>query len=205
MKIWELYFRMFIQPALGCFLRAEEGMAKSAAGTAAGVGTQLGSTAAAEGAQLNPFMSREMQAEHMFDPTQLNELLTHAGLGAGAGAGALETQMQRQAATTGNAAAGAKSLDELARDRMKATAGASEGVAAQDVMGAQQLRQQGAAGMQGLYGENLKGQLAAMGQESADINAATNASKAGWMQNLEQGLDTGADIASKFKNVPGMG
>jgi len=199
MKIWELYFRMFIQPALGCFLRAEEGMAKSAAGTAAGVGTQLGSTAAAEGAQLNPFMSREMQAEHMFDPTQLNELLTHAGLGAGAGAGALETQMQRQAATTGNAAAGAKSLDELARDRMKATAGASEGVAAQDVMGAQQLRQEGAGGMMGLYGENLKGQLAAMGQESADINAATNASKAGWMQNLEGLGETGADIAKAYK------
>jgi hypothetical protein len=107
--------------------------------------------------------------------------------------------MERQAATTGNAAAGAKSLDELARDRTKAAAGASEGIAAQDVMGAQQLRQEGAGGMMGLYGENLKGQLAAMGQESADINAATNASKAGWMQNLEGLGETGADIAKAYK------
>jgi hypothetical protein len=199
MKISEMLYRVYIQPALGCFLRAEEGMAKAAAGTAAGVGAQLGTTAATEGAQLNPFMSREMQAEHMFDPTQLNELLTHAGLGAGAGAGALETSMERQAATTGNAAAGAKSLDELARDRTKAAAGASEGIAAQDVMGAQQLRQEGAGGMMGLYGENLKGQLAAMGQESADINAATNASKTGYLQDIEGLGETGADIAKAYK------
>jgi len=173
--------------------------ATQAAKTAGQVGAGLGATAAGEGAQLNPFYTREMQAEHAFDPTQLNELLTAAGAGTGAATGAASTELQRQAATTGNASAETKSLQELARDRMKAAAGTSEGIAGQDVLGAQKLRQEGAAGMQGLYGENLKGQLAAMGQESADINAATNASKTGWLQDTEGLAKTGADIYTAYK------
>ncbi len=199
MNISKLFFQTWIQPAFGCFLRAEESMAKGDAATAGNVAAGYGSQAAAEGAQLNPFAQREMHAEHMFDPTQLGELLTHAGLGAGATSGGLEAAMQRQAATTGNASGVSKSLDEFARDRTKAAAGASEGIAAQDVMGAQQLRQQGAGALQGLYGENLKGQLSAMGQESADINAATNASKTGWLQDTEGLAKTGADVYSAFK------
>src|SRR5271157_26224 len=96
--------------------------AEQAAGTAAQTAAGLGTTAAGEGAQLNPFYAREMKAEHAFDPSQLNEMLTAAGLGAGAEAGGLETSMQRQAATTGNASAGTKDLDELALQRMKAGA-----------------------------------------------------------------------------------
>jgi hypothetical protein len=198
MKISEMFFRMYIQPVLGCFLRAEEGMAKNAAKTAANVGDNLGSVAASERGVLQPFYQREMSAEHMFDPSQINEMLTAAGAGTGATTGALESAMQRQAATTGNASGATKGLQELARDRMKAASGASTGIAAQDVMGAKQLQQQGAAGMSGLYGENLKGQLDAMGQVSGDINAATNASKSGWLQNVEGVAKTAAGIAKMF-------
>src|ERR1035437_5050040 len=158
-------------PVAQC-LRAEEGMAKTAASTAAGVGAGLGQTAAGVRGIVQPFYQREMQAEHAYDPTQLNELLTAAGAGIGGAEGAAEGQLERQSAASGNAAGQAKDLQQMARDRMKAGAGVSEGIAAQDVTGAQQLRQEGAAGMSGLYGENLKGQLAAMGQESSDLNAA---------------------------------
>jgi hypothetical protein len=139
-----------------------------------------------------------MQAEHAYDPTQLNELLTAAGAGTGATTGAMQSAMERQAATTGNAAGATKSLQELARDRMKANAGVSENIAGQDVQGALNLRQQGLAGEQGLYGENLKGQLEAMGQVAPDVQAETAASKTGWLQNAEQLATTGANIASKF-------
>jgi hypothetical protein len=67
-----------------------------------------------------------------------------------------------------------KTLDEMARDRAKAAAGASEGIAASDVMGAKQMNQQGAAGMQGLYSTNTAGQLNAMRQQGSDISAAAN-------------------------------
>lgn len=176
-------------PVAQC-LRAEEGAAKAAAGTAAGVGAGLGNTATGELGQVQPFFSREMHAEHGFDPTQINEMLTAAGAGTGAAEGAADTEMQRQAASTGNAAATSMGQDQLARERMKTAAGVSEGIASQDVLGAKQLQQQGAAGMSGLYGENLKGQLDAMGQVSGDINAATNASQHGWLQNTEGVIKT---------------
>ena len=198
MKISQIFFRMYIQPALGCFLRAEEGMAKNAAGVAAGTAANLGATAGSERSFLDPIYRREAQTEHAYDPTQINELLTAAGAGVGAATGAAQTGLERQGALTGNASGVTKSLQELARDSMKAKAGMSEGVAAQDVMGAQQLRQQGLAGESGLYGENLKGQLAAMGQEATDINAATQANQTGWLQQAEGIAKTGAGIAAPF-------
>jgi hypothetical protein len=108
--------------------------------------------------------------------------------------------MARTAAATGNGAGVVKGQQEMARDRMKSAAGTSEGIAAQDVMGAKQLNQQGAAGMSGLYGENLKGQLDAMGQQSADFNAATNASKTGWLQDAEGVANTAANVANAYSN-----
>ena len=180
-------------------LRAEAGAAMGAAKTAGEVGANLGQVSGQERSVVQPFYQREMTAEHAYDPTQLNELLTAAGAGTGAATGAAATGLERQAATTGNASAATKSLQELARDRMKANAGVSEGVAAQDVLGAQQLRQQGAAGEAGLYGENLKGQLAAMGQQATDINAATQANQTGWLQQAEGIAKTGAGIASGLR------
>lgn len=181
-------------------LRAEESMAKNAAGVAGQVGAGLGQVAGSERSFLDPMFRREAVTEHAYDPTQINELLTAAGAGTGAAAGAAQTGLERQAATTGNPSAITASMQQLARDQMKAKAGASEGVAAQDVMGAQQLRQQGLAGESGLYGENLKGQLAAMGQQAEDINAATNASKTGWLQNAEGIINTGANVATGYSN-----
>ena len=163
-------------------LRQAAAAAGQAATTAANVGGELGQEAQGELSTLSPFYGREMQAKHSLDPSQINELLTAAGAGAGGTTGAIGAQMQRQAAATGNAAGATKSLQELARDRMKANAGTSEGIAGQDIAGAQKLQQEGAAGMSGLYGENLKGQLEAMGQVAPDINAQTNASKTGWMK-----------------------
>jgi len=199
MTIYEVMFKVFIQPAFGMFLRAEESMAKNAANQAGQVGAGLGQVAGSERSFLDPMFRREATAEHAYDPTQLNELLTAAGAGTGAAAGAAQTEMERNAAHSGNPSAVTSGLQQLARDRMKANAGASEGIAAQDVMGAQQLRQQGLAGESGLYGENLKGQLAAMGQQAEDINAATNASKTGWLQNAEGVINTGANVATAYK------
>jgi hypothetical protein len=199
MKISKLLFMAFIQPYLGMFLRAEEGAAKTAAGTAATVGAGLGTTAAGERSVVQPFYQGEMQTEHAYDPTQINEMLTAAGAGTGAAEGAAQGQLERQAASSGNPEGLVKSEQQMARDRMKTGAGVSEGVAANDVEGALKLRQEGAAGMSGLYGENLKGQLDAMGQVSGDINAATNASKSGWLQNAEGIAKTAAGIAAPFK------
>ena len=186
-------------------LRAAAGQAGNAASTAGTTAAGYGAQASDEGAQLNPFYSQEMKTEHAFDPTQINELLTSAGAGVGGAAGAADTEAKRQAATTGNASAGTAALDSIAREKMKTAAGVGEEVAGQDVLGAQKLRQEGAAGEQGLYGENTKAQLAAMGQQSSDINSEINANNSGWLQQGEGVLKTGAGIASSVPGLSGLG
>jgi len=162
--------------------------AKTAGSTAAG----YGSSAAGANAALTPFYKREMNAEHAYDPTQTGELLTAAESGVGAAAGDVAAKATGEAARTHNASGFTKSLDELARDKMKANAGVSEGVAAQDVLGAKQLNQQGAAGMQGLYGTDVNGQMSAMGLQAKD----TSMEDPGFMADLNTGLQTAAKIGS---------
>lgn len=179
-------------------LRQEVNEANAAATTAGQTAAGLGQNASGELANLGGIYNKEENAQHLYDPTQTSEMLTAAGAGIGGAEGAEAAAMQRQAATTGNASGATKGLQELARDKMKANAGVSEGIAAQDVTGALGLRQAGIAGEQGLYGENLKGQLAAMGQQSSDINAATQASQTGWLQQAEGVAKTAAGIASPW-------
>jgi len=69
--------------------------------------------------------------------------------------------------------------------------------------------QEGAKGLQGLYNTDTSGMLNAMGQESRDIDAETEAQKAGpaWMQNVSGMLGIGlnaAKLAGGF-GVPGFG
>ena len=151
-------------------LGAMQGQAAQAGQVAGGFGSQAGT----ESAQLNPFLSQEMKAKHSLDPNQQNELLTASEAGAGGALGSLGAGIQNNAARTGNATGVGKTLDEMARDRSKAAAGASEGIAAQDVGMAKQEQQQGAAGMAGLYGTNVSGQLNAMKQQGSDLSAAAN-------------------------------
>jgi len=167
--------------------------AAKASSTAAG---QYGSGAATEGAQLNPFFSQETRAMHSLDPNQQNELLTAAEAGSGGTFGGAEGEMKANAARTGNATTLNKDLAQMARDKAKVAAGASEGIAAQDVMGAKQLNQQGASGLQGLYGTNVNAQLGAMKQNNEDIKTEQATQGQNWLQQLDQIAKFGGDVAS---------
>jgi hypothetical protein len=155
---------------------------------------QFGGQAANESATLNPFFSQEMRAKHGYDPTQTNELLTSAEGGSGGAFGGAEGVMDANAARTGNSTTLNKSLDEMARDKAKVSAGASEGIAAQDVQGAKQLNQQGAAGMQGLYGTNVNAQLGAMKQADEGIKTEQATQGANWLSQLDQMAKFGGDV-----------
>jgi hypothetical protein len=167
--------------------------AYNAANTAAGT---YGSQANGASAALTPFFTQEMNAQHSLTPGQQNEMLTAAGQGAGGAFGGAEGQANREAARTGNATTLTKSLDEMARDKAKSAAGTSEGIAAQDVMGAQQLRQEGAQGLQGLYGTDVNAQLNAMKQTDADINTENAVKGQDWASQLMQISKLGGSIAS---------
>jgi hypothetical protein len=125
-----------------------------------------------------------MNAQHSLNPNQTDEMLTAAESGAGAATGAEQGALINNATRTGNATGVTKSLDEMARDKSKAAAGASEGIAAADVTGAKQLNQEGAAGMQGLYGTNVGAQLGAMKQANTDVETQ-QALNPGWLKSTE--------------------
>ena len=170
------------------------GTAKANEGQAQGVAGQLGSKASTEGAQLNNLFTQEMNAKHSLDPNQQNELLTSNEAGAGGAFGGAEGMINANAARTGNATTLTKSLDEMAREKAKSAAGASEGIAAQDITGAKALNQQGAAGLQGLYGTNVSGQLGAMKQANADVGTEMQAQGPSLMSDIGQVANIGATI-----------
>lgn len=184
-------FPMFLGLGGGQYL----GQAKSAYGNAASAEGNFANNAGEEGAQLNPFFSQEMKATHSLTPEQQDELLTHAEAGSGGAFGGAEGQINRNAARTGNDTTVTKSLDEMARERAKVAAGASEGIASQDVMGAKELNKEGASGMQGLYGTNVQGQLNAMGQTQNAIKGEEDATGPNWLSQLDQIAKVGNDVA----------
>jgi hypothetical protein len=159
---------------------------------------QLGQQQQEEQAQLNPFFSQEMKAQHSLTPGQANEMLTAAESGSGGAFGAAEGEMNRNAARTGNATSVAKSLDEMARDKAKVAAGAGENIAAQDVSGAKQLNQEGAAGFQGLYGTNVSGQLGAMKQANTDVSTEQATQGQTWLNQLNQLNSLAGGVAKDF-------
>src|ERR1035437_9815432 len=168
--------------------RANEAQDQQAAG-------QFGGQSATEGATLNPFFSQEMRAKHSRDANQQNELLTNAEAGSGGACGGAEGVMNADAARTGNATTLTKSLDEMARDKAKVAAGASEGIAGQDIMGAKTLNQEGAKGLEGLYGTNVSGQLGAMKQADEGIKTEQATQGQNWLQQLDSIANFGKDVA----------
>ena len=155
----------------------------------------FGGQASTEGATLNPFFSQEMRATHSLDPNQQNELLTNAEAGSGGAFGAEEGMLNANAARTGNATTLSKDLGQAARDRAKVAAGASEGIAGQDIMGAKTLNQEGAKGLEGLYGTNVSGQLGAMKQADEGIKTEQATQGQNWLQQLDSIANFGKDVA----------
>lgn len=176
--------------------RAAQNAAKQAANTARDTAAQSGASATNERSALTPFYRSEMTAQHGFNPGQLNELLNFAGSGA-AGAGATgQGQIESEAARTRNTAGFTPALRQNALDRMKTGANANLAVGAQDVMGAKELNQQGAAGMRGLFDTDTATMLKAMGQQNEDIGTQVEAGKSGWLQNTMGMLNTLGGLGS---------
>ena len=186
MTLMNMVLTLMFQGVFPCYMglgaNPTAGAFKSLADTAGTAAAGYGSGAAGESAQLNPFFSQEMRAQHSLTPGQSNEMLTAAEGGAGGAFGGAEGQINATAARTGNATSVTKSLDEMARDRAKSAAGTSEGIAAQDISGAKAENQEGAQGMQGLYGTNVGAQLGAMKEQNSALTGEQSAIGPGWLQ-----------------------
>jgi hypothetical protein len=166
-------------------MRSATNQANTAATTAANTGTQLGAEGQAIGSTVTPFLTSELEHPQGFSQQDMSGMLSAAEGGAGGADAGIVGQAAQRAATSRNAGGFQSALDDAARQREKAAAGTSEGIAGQNAQLKQQQMQQGAAGLEHMYGTDESGMLGAMGQQANDINAEVNAGKSGWLQNAQ--------------------
>lgn len=162
----------------------------NAAKTASNTAANFGGVATAEGDNARNFLTQEMLHPQGVGQQGLSAETAAATGGAGGAASGLTGQAIQRAAVTRNGGAANAVLGDIARDRMKAAAGASEEIAANNEQLKQQQQQEGAAGLQKMYDTDTSGMLQAMGQEAPDVNAAVNADNSGWLQNATNLLST---------------
>ena len=150
-----------------------------------------GSTAAGYGMQgadisstLTPFLTRELNNPQGISQQDQTAALSASQAGAGGVAGGLATKANERAAATGNASGVGASMDDIAREREKAAAGASSNLANENTQTKLKQQQQGAEGLGSLYGKDVSAQLGAMGVQNNAIGQEVNAGSHGWFQNM---------------------
>ena len=157
----------------------------------------LNGAASSISGNLTPFLTQRMEHPEGYSQQDTSAMLA-AGLGGAGGESAgLGGAAQKQAAVTRNAGGFQAALSDAARQRMKAAAGTSEGIAAQNANLKQTQQEEASKQLQGLYGTDTSGMLNAMGQEHEDVNSAVNAGQTGWLQNTMSVLN-GLNFGGKF-------
>jgi hypothetical protein len=166
------------------FDRAAQAQASNAAQTAGDVGDTEFQQSQAEKGLVVPRLTEWMNAEHLYGPDALNQLLTAAGAGTGGATGALTAEAALQGARTRNTGMLSPEYDALARGKQQSMASASEKIASQDVTGAVARQQDSAKQLGGMADASTEAALKAMGIQTQDINAEIEAGKSGWFQNM---------------------
>ena len=164
---------------------------KSAAGTAANYG--------AEGAGIQSSLVPRLEQQ------AINPMGYGSGLGAmetsalqtGAGAtGAAQEQARLQAMRTGNAAGLGAITAASAGEGARGTGGALQSILAKNAELKARQQQEANTGLQGILGEDVRGQVANAGLVPENINAGVNAGKSGWFQNLMEYMKTASNAAA---------
>ena len=164
---------------------AATGAAQQAAGTAAATGAQYGQLAGALGGMLVPTLQGDVTNAPGFSPAALNAMTTQGLEGAGGAASGLVGQAGLAGARSRNVGAGTTgALDEVAREKMRTSAGVGLDVATKNAMLQQQQRASALKGLQDIYGIQTGAQLKAMGLVPEDIDAWAKANQTGWVQNV---------------------
>lgn len=177
-------------------MRNAQNQASNAYQTASGTAADLGAEAQGIGANVTPFLTDEMLHPQGLGQTGIAAETGAALGGAGGAASGLTGVANQRAAASRNSGGFQAALDDAARSRMKAAAGASEGIQAQNENLKQTQQQEGAGGLEKMYGVDTSGMLQSQGQEANDINAEVNAGKSGWLQDTMGVLQGLGGIAS---------
>jgi hypothetical protein len=167
-------------------IRAAETAAQNAAQTAAQTAAQYGAQAGALGGMLVPTIESDVMNAPGLSPAQQNAMIGAAEGGLGGAASGLVGEAALAGARSRNVGAGTTgALDEIAREKMRTSAGIGLDVATKNAMLQQQQRANALKQLEGIYGTQTGAQLKAQSLVPEDINAWVNASKSGWLQNVE--------------------
>jgi hypothetical protein len=167
----------------------------NAATTAGNVGAGYGAGAAGVNSQLLPFLTRELNNPQGYTQQQQGAMLDAAEGGAGGSTAGLTTEANLASARDRNSGGFSGALDDAARQKDKALAGASEGIAAKSA-GLQNEQQQAAAGgLAGMQSLDTNAQLKSMGLVPEDLNAQANLNKTNWASDLGELVGDASGIA----------
>jgi len=170
---------------------------KQAASNAQGVAGGYGDQAQGISGNLLPFLTRELNNPQGFTQQQTGAMEGAAEGGAGGSTAGLTTEANLASARNRNSGGFSGALDEAARQKDKALAGTSEGIAGQNANLQQKQQQSAASGLSNMYGQDTSAQLKAMGLVPEDVNSAANADSAPWnaLSNLIKAGSSAAGVA----------
>jgi hypothetical protein len=176
--------------------------ALNAGNQANSVGAGYGAQAAGISAQLLPFLTRELNNPQGFTQQQTGSMLGAAEGGAGGSTAGLTTEANLAGARDRNSGGFSGALDEAARQKDKALAGTSEGIAGENADLQQKQQQEAASGLSNMQGMDQSAQLKAMGLIPEDVKAATEAFGTGdWasqLADLSKGIGSATGIAGQI-------
>src|SRR5215472_10611295 len=164
---------------------AATGAASNAATTAAQTGAAYGQQAGTLGGMLVPTLQGDVMNAPGFSAAQQNAMLTEGLEGAGGAASGLVGQAALAGARSRNVGAGTTgALDEVAREKMRTSAGVGLDVATKNAMLQQQQRASALKQLEGIYGTQVGAALKAQSLVPEDIDAWAKAKQTGWVQNV---------------------
>jgi hypothetical protein len=179
--------------------RAAVGNAQTAGKTAADTGAAEGASANGISANLTPYLTGQLLHPTGYSQGDMTQQLNMAEAGAGGANSSIEGDADLMAARSRNPAGFTGALDEAARQRDKAAAGASEGIATNNAQVKLGQQQDAAKGLSNMYGEDTDAMLKSMGIQTGDINAEIEGGKEGWLQNMNaiiQSITGGVNAAA---------
>lgn len=166
--------------------RGVAGAAKRAATNSANVGTREGANANQVGSSLIPGLESEANNPTGYTPQEENNMLVAGEQGAGGANSGITGQANLTAARTRNAGGYGAALDEAARIKGRQLSQNALDVKNKSAELAQEKQGNAQKALAGIYGTDTDAMLKAMGLVPEDVNAAANADKTGWVQDVAQ-------------------
>lgn len=181
--------------------RAAQASAKDASKTAGGAAATYGAEAGGLQTTLVPTLERDITNAPGFDPIGLGDMKTEAEATSAGALGASREGSRLRAIRTGNPAATGSEEVAMAGETARAGGSALQRILAKNAELKATQREGAIKGMEGLIGEDIKGQAEQADVQQTAIKNQIEAGKTGWLQNALAIAKTGADLTNAYSGL----